>query len=76
MGTSLLAAVLIFGITAALIAFTVKALSSTPARIAVVVGSFVAVLFTLPPILEALHPEGAASPPAAPAAPITSEVQR
>ncbi|MFD7031078.1 hypothetical protein ACFWAR_23890 [Streptomyces sp. NPDC059917] len=67
MGSFLLAAVLIFGITAALLAFVVKALSSTPARIAVVVGAIVGVLVAFPPVVEALKSERATPSPTAPA---------
>lgn len=57
----LVAAVLIVAIMAATFAFTVRALRSTPARIAVVITAIIGFIIVLPPVIEALRDQ---NPPA------------
>ena len=65
MSAFLIAVVMIFLIMSATVAFTVKVLSSTPARIGVVIGAFVSLIVAFPPIIRALEPPApATSPPA------------
>ncbi|WP_143671170.1 hypothetical protein [Streptomyces sp. Ru87] len=49
---------------AATVAFTVKVLSSTPARIVAVVVALTALIATLPRLFESLQPDAPAKPPA------------
>ncbi|MEV7171061.1 MULTISPECIES: hypothetical protein [unclassified Streptomyces] len=58
--TFLLAAVLIVAIIAATIAYTVRTLQSTPARIATVIVAIIGLVIALPKTFEALQP----APPA------------
>ncbi|QFQ96641.1 hypothetical protein F9278_10880 [Streptomyces phaeolivaceus] len=65
MSAFLIAAVVIFLIMSATVAFTVKVLSSTPARIGVVITAFAGLVIAFPPILRALDTQApATSPPA------------
>lgn len=66
MSAFLIAAVMIFLIMSATVAFTVRVLSSTPVRIGVVITAFSGLVIAFPPILHALEPQPPTtiSPPA------------
>ncbi|MFI2351041.1 hypothetical protein ACH492_29270 [Streptomyces sp. NPDC019443] len=77
MSAFLIAVVMIFAIMAATIAFTVKVLSSTPARIAVVMTAMTGMIVGFPAIINALEPQTPPTPPPAdvrPAQPGTAGV--
>lgn len=63
MSAFLIAVVVIFLIMSATVAFTVKVLSSTPARIGVVIAAFVSLVVAFPPIIRALEPQAPATSP-------------
>lgn len=63
----LLATVLIVAIMALTISFSIKALASTPARVAVVIAAIVGLLAPLPRVIEALNQQSAPTAPAQPA---------
>ncbi|AVZ74023.1 hypothetical protein SLUN_19505 [Streptomyces lunaelactis] len=69
MSAFLVAAVMIVGIMAMTIAFTVKVLSSTPVRIAVVIAAIVAMLTPLPRVFESLQPQNQQPATVAPSQP-------
>jgi hypothetical protein len=53
---------MIFLIMSATVVFTVKVLSSTPARIGVVITAFASLVVAFPPVIRALEPQAPAAP--------------